>query len=148
MKANHNYLWVIIFFFNVWLLCKNKQFESQSQPLFGLSKWLIMCDFSVKINNLKANHNSCNHSTAVCFVWLLCKNKQFESQSQLTNFNNCVMILCDFSVKINNLKANHNLYKGGGACHHVWLLCKNKQFESQSQHTDTATIFAECVTSL
>ena len=93
----------------VWLICKNKQFESQSQHGLRSNVYYFMCDLSVKINNLKANHNKHLTKDLNHFVWLICKNKQFESQSQQMYAIPLSLVLCDLSVKINNLKANHNL---------------------------------------
>ena len=66
---------------------KVKKSESKSQPIFfGTSSYSGLC-ISVKLKNLKANHNRC---VSVHIPLQLC-----------------------ISVKLKNLKANHNTFASG-----------------------------------
>ena len=72
--------------------------------------WIIGlgCVYPVKLKNLKANHNRCYHIFTHLLVVYIRKVKKSESKSQrpcpLEFFDTGLCI----SVKLKNLKANHN----------------------------------------
>ena len=66
--------------------CEGTESESQSQPM-SLTRYLLPAVLaSVKVRNLKANHNMAKLATAVAHAVLA-------------------------SVKVRNLKANHNIFE-------------------------------------
>ena len=66
------------------------------------------CVYSVKLKNLKANHNLGDVLNVFITLCIFRKVKKSESKSQRIgqqhNQRNC----CVYSVKLKNLKANHN----------------------------------------
>ena len=90
---------------------KVKKSESKSQPKCYTFKRHIWLCISVKLKNLKANHNSLTLPIVYCMVVYIRKVKKSESKSQpKTGIHYYLIGLC-ISVKLKNLKANHNLYR-------------------------------------
>ena len=89
---------------------------------------------SVKLKNLKANHNGFTDKEIATEVVYIRKVKKSESKSQLCLFLlHMVQGLC-ISVKLKNLKANHNNVPKSFIDKLVVYIRKVKKSESKSQH--------------
>ena len=127
-------LWLLLLL----LLVKDTKFESKSQrEKFG-SDNEQNCFYWSKIQNLKANHNfsfvylfqpliaftgqrykiwkqittRCLRRTWWWTLLLLVKDTKFESKSQQSRYTTSELLNCFYWSKIQNLKANHNLFWG------------------------------------
>jgi len=87
---------------------KVKKSESKSQPSVILGLLTFGLCISVKLKNLKANHNIliiCHIKIKVVYIR---KVKKSESKSQPADVDTCLLLWLCISVKLKNLKANHN----------------------------------------
>ena len=87
---------------------KVKKSESKSQPVQSKrpkAHWLCI---SVKLKNLKANHNKIKFTIPFHLVVYIRKVKKSESKSQQRTEGYAAEVRLCISVKLKNLKANHN----------------------------------------
>ena len=118
-------------------MVKDTKFESKSQQPRIRHLCLLYCFYWSKIQNLKANHNRywefltfwiiafigqrykiwkqittamvCGCSSVL--LLLLVKDTKFESKSQLVSITDYKVNNCFYWSKIQNLKANHNIFQ-------------------------------------
>ena len=90
---------------------KVKKSESKSQHYRGKAKAFSGLCISVKLKNLKANHNLCLHIFSISMVVYIRKVKKSESKSQPPTSPAVSSLWLCISVKLKNLKANHNIRK-------------------------------------
>ena len=92
----------------------------------------MLC-ISVKLKNLKANHNIILSPDILAFVVYIRKVKKSESKSQHLRIPLLSLIVLCISVKLKNLKANHNYIRATHWTAHVVYIRKVKKSESKSQ---------------
>ena len=68
------------------------------------------CVYSVKLKNLKANHNVVGNKVSAIELCIFRKVKKSESKSQRQMDAVFQALRCVYSVKLKNLKANHNVH--------------------------------------
>ena len=112
---------------------KVKKSESKSQRKHIKITSLNWLCISVKLKNLKANHNANALEVMAKKVVYIRKVKKSESKSQLTSFSKLGLTRLCISVKLKNLKANHNLVKRVTRLVLVVYIRKVKKSESKSQ---------------
>ena len=99
-----NYIYCFRLYISVKL--KNLKANHNSKPIS--SDFFAGLYISVKLKNLKANHNLDNVTEQRSNVVYICKVKKSESKSQLNLFRHYELAWLYISVKLKNLKANHN----------------------------------------
>ena len=88
---------------------KVKKSESKSQLAVGDVTAPVGLCISVKLKNLKANHNRAARVGFLYWVVYIRKVKKSESKSQLIFVTLVISLGLCISVKLKNLKANHNV---------------------------------------
>ena len=91
--------------------------------------WLCI---SVKLKNLKANHNNNAQIFVIKSLCISVKLKNLKANHNVRHMLQQLVLLC-ISVKLKNLKANHNCTADGDAVIPVVYIRKVKKSESKSQ---------------
>ena len=112
---------------------KVKKSESKSQPMLTIVLLLPGLCISVKLKNLKANHNDERYKKFKEVVVYIRKVKKSESKSQQTLPTPAKVVWLCISVKLKNLKANHNTFLERINLLLVVYIRKVKKSESKSQ---------------